>query len=515
MKNNKTFYVTTPIYYPSGDLHIGHAYTTVLADILKRYKEQMGFDAFMLTGADEHGQKIEENAKLAGVDPQAYVDNIVENGFKPLFKKLDIDESIFMRTTFDYHEETIKKVFDQMVKDGYVFKGNYKGKYCVSCEAFYPENQLVDGKCPDHGIELVELEQESYMFKMSEFQTYIEDLMKTQGDQLASESVQKELIKNFIEPGIQDLSLTRTNFSWGVHVNGDDKHVVYVWLDALFNYITAIGYRVDNNEESFNKYWGEDSEIVHIVGKDITRFHCIYWPIFLKAMNLRLPTKIITHGLLRDNEGRKMSKSLGNVIDPYELLEAFGTDAVRFYLAKEVRTGEDGNVDVLKVKECTNAFLANSYGNLVSRTIGMISKYYDSVVPKYNGTQSEHCVDLEKTFTELFDKYVVEMDAYNISDAINVVVDLLNATNKYIDLTEPWALAKDESKDELLKSVMIHLVKGIEIASFMLMPIITNTKDKLLDQIPFTEFKLESLFNYEKNDGLTLTKKENLFNRLD
>lgn len=515
MSKNKTFYVTTPIYYPSGELHIGHAYTTVLADVLCRYKAQMGYDSFMLTGADEHGQKIEEKASEAKKDPQTYVDEIVENNFKPLFKKLNIDESIFMRTTNDYHEETIKKIFDVMLDKGLIYKGVYKGKYCVSCEAFYPENQLIDGKCPDHGIDVVETEQESYMFKMSEFQDYIADLMAKHGDTLASKPVQKELIKNFIEPGLTDLSLTRTNFTWGVPVNGDEKHVVYVWLDALFNYVTAIGYRVDKNLPELDKYWGKDSEIVHIVGKDITRFHCIYWPIFLKAMDLRLPSKIITHGLLRDGEGKKMSKSIGNVVNPNELIDTYGSDAVRFFLAKEIRTGEDGNIDNEKVKECTNAYLANSYGNLVSRTIGMISKYFDGIVPEFKEHLTEHCKDLNDSINKHYKSYCELMDQYNISNAINEIIELLNAANKYIDLTEPWVLAKDESKKDILASVMIHLVKAIEVTSFMLNPILIDSQALLIEQIPYKDYNKDSLFDYKKNNGMKLEKKTNLYSRLD
>lgn len=511
----KTFYVTTPIYYPSGNLHIGHAYTTTIADIIARYKRQMGYDAFMLTGSDEHGQKIEEEALKTNMEPKAFVDHIVDSSFKPLFKALDIDYNIFMRTTNKWHEETIEKIFYKMLENGDIYKGEYEGLYCVKCEAFYTESQLGEGNiCPDHGIECSLTKQESYMFKMSKYQDFIKELIENHGDKLASKSVQQELLNNFIYPGLQDLSLTRTNFTWGISLGKDPKHVIYVWLDALFNYITALGYRMGDNEENFDKFWN-NGETLHIIGKDITRFHCIYWPIFLKSLDIKAPGKIITHGLIMDEQGKKMSKSVGNVVEPMPLIEQYGSDAVRFFLAKEIPMDTNGKMSANLLEESYNANLANKYGNLVSRTIGMIEKYFDGKLPMYEGDLLDACKVFAKDIEASLNFYCKHMDAFEVPQAMEVAMGLVTKANEYIDITAPWALAKDETKAKELASVMIHLHKAIEVSTWMLAPILTISCPKAKEQIGVATTSVEHLMDWNKNNNVTVKKTENLFARLE
>ncbi len=511
----KKFYVTTPIYYPSGDLHIGHAYTSTIADILARYKKELGYDVFMLTGSDEHGQKIEEVAKKNGVEPIKFVDEIVEKSFKPLFKKININYDIFMRTTYKWHEETIQKILSEMISKGDVYKGNYKGLYCVKCEAFYTKSQLEDGNiCPDHKVECKEVTQESYMFKMSKYQDWILNLFETEGDKLASKEVRQELLNNFIRPGLTDLSLSRTNFKWGIPVIGDEKHVIYVWLDALFNYATALGYRVKNNDVKFDEFWTDGAEIVHIVGKDITRFHCIYWPIFLKSMDLRLPSKIITHGLIRDRDGRKMGKSLGNTINPHEFIDKYGADALRFFLAKEIPLNQDGKMSTELFESCYNTYLANKFGNLVSRTLGMIEKYFSGFIGNYETIDSECFKDLWKINNESLKKYIESMNSFNISTALDHCYNVVEAANGFVDIMTPWVLAKEESNENLLKNVLANLLNSIRLSSWMLKPIMPNTIAEVENQCGFGAFTYSSLDDYEILQTAKVKKIMNLFNRL-
>ena len=512
----KRFYISTPIYYPSAKLHIGHAYCTTLTDIFARYKRLRGFECFFLTGADEHGQKIEKNAAAAGKTPQEFVDGIVE-GFYKLWDLLQISNNDFIRTTQERHVKVVQDIFSKMLANDDIYLGKYKGWYCKECEAFWTDTQAgPDHICPDCGRPVQMAEEEAYFFKTSK---YVDRLLKFYDENpkfLVPESRKNEMINTFIKPGLDDLCVSRTSFSWGIPIRENPKHVIYVWLDALTNYITALGYDSDN-PENFNKFWQDpESETIHILGADITRFHAIYWPMFLMSLGVRLPDREFVHGLLMMRDS-KMSKSKGNVVDPYPLVERYDVDAVRYYLAREVNFGSDGSFSPEQFVERINMDLANALGNLLNRTVSMINKYFDGAIPQYNGRINDVDGNLEDLTKLTISSYEKLMDDLKITDAIAQVNELVNRANKYIDETEPWALAKDPGKKANLESVMVHLANTIYVAGMLMKPILVTASDKLFDQLGVAG----ELLNYDKINqygivsGLKVEKKDQLFPRLD
>ena len=512
----KRFYITTPIYYPSAKLHIGHAYCTTLTDVFARSKRERGYECYFLTGADEHGLKIEKNALEKGVTPQQFVDEIVE-GFYKLWDLLKITNDDFIRTTQERHVQVVQKAFTRMLNQNDIYLGKYEGWYCRYCEAFWTDTQVGENHiCPDCGREVNKAEEEAYFFKTNK---YLESLLKFYDENpkfLVPESRKNEMINTFIKPGLGDLCVSRTSFSWGIPVKENPKHVVYVWLDALTNYISALGYGSDN-EELFKKYWeDEDCEIIHILGADITRFHAIYWPMFLEALGIRKPDREFIHGLLMMRES-KMSKSKGNVVDPYPLVERYGVDAVRYYLTREINFGSDGSFSPEQFVERINADLANSYGNLLNRTVSMISKYFDGIIPEYKGEVTEFDSSLEGMIEATISSYESNMDDLKITDAIASVNELVNRANKYIDETTPWALAKDEAKRDQLASVMNHLARAIYVASRLLHPVLVTASDKAFEQLGLSLDKAGYENIHDKNllDNLKVNKGEPLFPRLD
>ncbi|NLZ15706.1 MAG: methionine--tRNA ligase [Erysipelotrichaceae bacterium] len=512
----KRFYITTPIYYPSARLHIGHAYCTVLTDIFARYKRFRGFECYFLTGADEHGEKIQKNAEKAGVSPQEFVDEIVK-GFHKLWDLLYISNNDFIRTTEERHWKTVQDIFTKLYNNGDIYLGKYKGWYCTPCESFWTDTQVgPDHLCPECGRPVQVAEEEAYFFKTSK---YVDRLLKFYDDNpnfLTPESRKNEMINTFIKPGLDDLCVSRTSFSWGVPIKENPRHVVYVWLDALTNYITALGYNTEN-DELFQKFWqDEESETIHILGADITRFHAIYWPMFLMALGLRLPDREFIHGLLMMKDS-KMSKSKGNVVDPYPMVERYGVDALRYYLAREVNFGNDGNFSPEQFVERINVDLANALGNLLNRTVSMVNKYYDGVIPAYTGRVNDVDGNLEDLTKITINNYEKLMDDLKITEAIAAVNELVNKSNKYIDETEPWNLAKDPNKKENLASVMLHLTNSLYVAGMLLKPILVTASDKLFEQIGISGDLLnyESIYNYGKTAGLKVEKKDQLFPRLD
>ena len=476
MNNDKKFYITTPIYYPSANFHIGHCYTTIVADAIARYKRLTGYDVFYLTGTDEHGEKIQKKANEAGVTPKEYVDKIVANA-KDLWKSLDISYDKFIRTTDEEHVKCVQKIFERLYKQGDIYKGEYKGLYCTPCESFWTETQLINGKCPDCGREVHEVSEEAYFFKLSKYQDRLVKYYEENPDFIEPESRKNEMINNFIKPGLADLCVSRTSFDWGIPVTFDDKHVVYVWLDALTNYISALGYLSDD-DSLFKKYWPCD---LHIVGKEIIRFHTIVWPIMLMALNLPLPKKVFGHGWLVI-DGGKISKSLGNYKEPREYIDTYSVDAVRYFALREVPFGSDGSFSEEALINRTNGDLANILGNLVNRTIGMINKYFDGEVSN-KGVSEEIDNNLIKEAESLYIKVENYMNKLEVPKALDSIFDLFRSLNKYIDETTPWILAKDDSKRDRLATVLYNLIEGIRIGTVLLRPFIPETTEKIFKQI--------------------------------
>ena len=472
------FYITTPIYYPSDKLHIGHTYCTVATDAMARYKRLTGCDVLFLTGTDEHGQKIEDKAKAAGKTPKEFLDNIVEGpqGILDLWKLMNISNDRFIRTTDDYHCASIQKIFRKMYEKGDIYKGTYKGKYCKPCESFWTESQLVDGKCPDCGREVMDAEEEAYFFRLSKYADRVRHLLEDT-DFLQPRSRVNEMVNNFIKPGLEDLCVSRTSFSWGIPVDFDPGHVVYVWVDALFNYTTALGFMNDRYHD-YDKYWPAD---VHFVGKEIVRFHSIIWPAMLMSMEMPLPKHVYGHGWLV-MDGGKMSKSKGNVVDPYVLAEKFGVDALRFFLLRTFPFGSDGNFSNELLIQTINMDLANDLGNLVSRTTAMVEKYFGGTLPAERESSDADC-DLKTMASTLRDRYEAEMEHFQFQNALEQIFKTIQRANKYIDENAPWTLAKDPANRARLAAVMYNLLETIRICAVLLTPFIPDSAEKIFDQI--------------------------------
>ena len=506
---NKKFYITTPIYYPSDKLHIGHTYSTVQADAISRYKRLRGYDTFFLTGTDEHGQKIEDKAKEAGVTPKEYVDKIV-GGIKDLWKLMNISNDKFIRTTDEYHEKAVQKIFMKMYENGDIYKGEYEGWYCKPCESFWTDTQAADGNCPDCGRPVTKAKEEAYFFKLSKYADRLLEYYDSHPDFFAPQMRQAEMVNNFIKPGLQDLCISRSTFKWGIPVPVNPEHVIYVWLDALTNYITALGYGSDD-DELFRKYWPAD---VHLIGKDITRFHTIYWPAFLMSLDIPLPEKVYCHGWVL-LEGGKMSKSKGNVVDPVVLAERYGVDALRYYLLREVAFGADGVFSNENLINRINHDLANDLGNLVSRTAGMVKKYFGETIPDTREA-GEFDSDLKavaaqsKTDAENF------LDALNFSESLSAIWKFISRANKYIDETAPWVLAKDESKKARLAGVMYNLCESIRIISVFIAPFMPDTSAKIRAQMGLGEIKdWEECGEFGKEENYNIKGGEIIFPRID
>ena len=506
------YYLTTAIAYASGKPHIGNTYEIIMADAIARYKRMKGFDVFFQTGTDEHGQKIEEKAKKANMEPQQYVDKIAQE-IKNVFDLMNVSYDKFIRTTDKDHELQVQKIFEKLYKQGDIYKSEYEGWYCTECEAFFTDNQLVDGKCPDCGREVHREKEESYFFRMSKYANHLMEYIESHPQFIQPESRKNEMINNFLKPGLQDLCVSRTSFKWGIPVTFDPKHVVYVWIDALSNYITGIGYDCDgNSSEQFNKYWPAD---LHLIGKDIIRFHTIYWPIMLLALGLPLPKQVFGHPWMLFGED-KMSKSRGNVIYADDLVHFFGVDAVRYFVLSEMPFAQDGSITWQLVMERINSELANVYGNLVNRTIAMTNKYFNGQLTEPD-CYEELDQQLIDTCKQTVTKYYEKMDQLRVADAIDAVFDLLRRSNKYIDETSPWTLAKQPENKARLNTVLYNLLESIRVASVLLTPFMPETSKEVFRQINTekTDFaSIETWGNYEKNNKV-VENTNVLFARVD
>lgn len=503
--DKKKYYITTAIAYTSGKPHIGNTYEIVLADAIARYKRQKGYDVYFQTGTDEHGEKIELKAKEKGVTPKEFVDNVAGE-IKRIWDVMNTSYDKFVRTTDPHHEKIVQKIFDKMYENGDIYKGEYKGLYCTPCESFWTESQLVDGKCPDCGRKVEEKKEEAYFFKLSKYQDKLVDYIENHPDFIQPESRKNEMLNNFIKPGLQDLCVSRTSFDWGVPVDIDPKHVIYVWLDALTNYITNIGYDPDGSSDEFNKWWPAD---LHVIGKDIVRFHTIYWPCFLWSLGLELPKKVFGHPWLLTNND-KIGKSRGNAIYADDLVDLFGVDAVRYYVLHEIPYANDGNLTNELLIERTNTDLANTLGNLVNRTISMANKYFDGVVKNKNVNED---VDNELILmvNDLDEKVEEKMDKLEIGSALDEIFDVLRRSNKYIDETTPWSLAKESDKKDRLETVLYNLLESIRVCAYHLRPFLTKTSDEIFKQL---NIKDDSNF-FNENNTYKDMKPEVLFARID